>query len=82
MKVVPLESDHNLQDAVLAVHHACMNTLQHTAAVKIIENQNAITFIIQAVLQPQITLPFQPPAMGAKAEPGMQTAPTVFTGHF
>lgn len=75
VKVVPLESDQALQDVVLAVHHSCMNTLQRTAAVKIIENQNAVSFIIQAVFQPQIAPPMQPPAMGAEAEPSVPAAP-------
>lgn len=76
VKVVPLESDHGLQDAVLAVHHACMNTLQQTSAVKIIENQNAISFIIQAVLQPSFALPLSPQGMGAEAEPAVPAVPS------
>jgi hypothetical protein len=75
VKVVPLESNQELQDAVLAVHHSSMNTLQRTAAVKIIENQNAISFIIQAVFQPQIALPIQPQGMGAEAEPAAPSGP-------
>lgn len=76
VKVVPLESDQDLQDAVLTVHHACMNTLQRTQALKIIENQNAVSFIIQAIFQPQIALPIHPPAMGADADPRVPVPPT------
>lgn len=57
VKVVALEDDQGLQDAVLTVHHACINTLQQTHAVKIIENQNNVAFITQAV--PQIAFPIQ-----------------------
>lgn len=72
VKVTLLEEDQKLQDAVLTIHHTCVNTLQQTAAVKIIENQNAVSFIVQAVMQPQFTLPFQQfpqPAAEINAEP-------------
>jgi membrane-bound ClpP family serine protease len=59
VKVVGLEVDQKLQDAVLTIHHACVNTLQQTSAVKIIENQKAVAFIVQAILQPQFALPMQ-----------------------
>lgn len=48
LKVVPLEKDGKLQDAVLSVHHACIHTLGTTSAFKIIENQNGTAFIQQA----------------------------------
>jgi ATP-dependent protease ClpP protease subunit len=51
VKVTPLEADQDLQDAVLTVHHACINSFQQTPAVKIIENQNAVSFIVQAIVQ-------------------------------
>jgi ATP-dependent protease ClpP protease subunit len=57
VKVTALEQDDKLQDAILTIHHACINTLQQTPAVKIIENQNAISFIIQAIMQ-QFPIPF------------------------
>lgn len=44
---MPLEEVQKLQDAVLSVHHACTNTLTQTPAVKLIENQKGIAFIIQ-----------------------------------
>jgi hypothetical protein len=43
-----LEADNELQDAVLSIHHACVATLQGTAAKKITENQLGIAFIQQA----------------------------------
>lgn len=45
LRVVDLESDHQFQDAVLSVHHACIHTLTGTPAYKLIENQNGIAFI-------------------------------------
>ncbi|MCB9764215.1 MAG: ATP-dependent Clp protease proteolytic subunit [Alphaproteobacteria bacterium] len=43
--VVDLEDDQKLQDAVLAVHHACMQTFTGTGAHKIIENHKGIAYI-------------------------------------
>lgn len=40
-----LEDDDKLQDAVLSIHHACIQTLTDTPAVKIVENQNGVAFI-------------------------------------
>lgn len=45
LNVTPLESDDELQDAVLTVHHAFIHTLTQTPAYKIIENHNGIAFI-------------------------------------
>jgi hypothetical protein len=53
LNVKPLETDQELQDAILSIHHACIATLQSTAATKIIENQLGIAFIQQAQLQLQ-----------------------------
>lgn len=52
LKIVPLEDDGALQDAVLSVHHACMETLQKTNAIKIIENQNGVAHIAALLVQP------------------------------
>ena len=41
-----LEEDDALQDAVLSVHHIFMHTLRSTNAVKIIQNDRDISFII------------------------------------
>lgn len=43
-----LESDQQLQDLVLSVHHIYFHTLGSTPAFKIIENQNGIAYIQQA----------------------------------
>ena len=38
LKIVELENDKELQDAVLSVHHICMITLNNTSACKIIQS--------------------------------------------
>ncbi len=55
LKVVALEDHPGLQDAVLSVHHACIQTLTQTSAFKITENQNGVAFIetVATVLQLQ-----------------------------
>ncbi len=45
LKVSDLESNDELQDAVLSLHHACMLTFSATPAFKIIENQKGIAYI-------------------------------------
>ena len=45
LEVASLESDDDLQDAVLTVHHACIQTLADTPASKIIENHRGVAFI-------------------------------------
>lgn len=47
LKVRDLESDPELQDKVLSVHHIYFHTLSRTPAFKIIENQNGMAFILQ-----------------------------------
>lgn len=45
LKVSELESNQDLQDAVLSVHHSCIHTLGATPAYKIIENHLGVAFI-------------------------------------
>jgi len=45
LRVVALEDDQRLQDLVLTVHHAYVQTLTDTPAVKIIENQNGLAHV-------------------------------------
>jgi ATP-dependent protease ClpP protease subunit len=54
LKILSLEENPALQDAVLSLHHACMVTFMGTAAVKIIENQSGTAFI-QLVAQAAVT---------------------------
>lgn len=51
LTVIEMESDQQLQDAVLSVHHSTIHTLAGTAAIKIIENDSGKSFVqqIQAV---------------------------------
>lgn len=54
LNVTALEADDALQDAVLTVHHACIQTLAGTRSYKIIENHNGVAFIqsVELVMQP------------------------------
>ena len=45
LKITKLEDDPKIQDAVLAIHHACIHRLTSTNAFKIIENHNGKAFI-------------------------------------
>lgn len=56
LKVTALETDDDLQEAVLSLHHSCIHTLGSTGAFKIIENQKGIAFIqaAQHVRVPQV----------------------------
>ncbi len=45
LKITNLETDPNLQDLVLSVHHATILTLSSTPAFKIIENHSGTAFI-------------------------------------
>ena len=45
LTVSALEDNNEFQDAVLSVHHACIQTLASTAAYKLIENHNGDAFI-------------------------------------
>lgn len=54
IKVVQLEDDQDLQDAVLSVHHSVIQTLDATGAYKVVENHEGIAYIQQvqtAVIQ-------------------------------
>lgn len=52
IEVVALEKEQGLQDLVLTVHHACIQTLAETPAFKIIENHNGIGFITAVNVRP------------------------------
>lgn len=45
INVMALEDDDELQEAVLSIHHATIQSLTETGAVKIIENHNGVAFI-------------------------------------
>ncbi len=64
IKVIPLEEDNALQDAVLSVHHATMHTFARTGAMKIIENHNGRTWarVEKQIFIPTINAPSPNPA--------------------
>ncbi len=45
INVAALEDDDELQERVLTVHHACIQTLAGSPAIKIIENHNGVAFV-------------------------------------
>jgi len=55
LKVTALEDDDTLQELVLSVHHACIQTLSATPATKIIENHTGTAFIstVQQIMLPK-----------------------------
>jgi hypothetical protein len=54
LKIVDLEADSKLQDAVLSVHHACMITFEQASAFKMIENHKGDAYMLtqSRVLRP------------------------------
>nr|WP_197064237.1 hypothetical protein [Methylobacterium sp. ZNC0032] len=79
VKIIDLEDDPALQDAVLTVHHACMLTVGNANANKLIENHNGIAHVkmmqMMVVNQPNaITLP-QNPALPPAAAPAPAPLP-------
>jgi hypothetical protein len=65
LNVLDLEKDHQLQDAVLSVHHATMHTFAGTAAHKIIENHHGRAWVraSAAVQVPGGRIPTVPPSV-------------------
>lgn len=83
LKIVRLDDDKDLQEAVLSVHHAFKLTLSQTPTTKIIENHNGRAYIEMAqtiVVAQQQTAPNQgapsaPPSLGNPGQPGLPQAP-------
>jgi len=61
LKVVSLEDDEGLQDAVLSIHHATMHTFSGTPAVKIIENHNGRAWVLMSAPVVKVAQPPGPP---------------------
>jgi hypothetical protein len=76
IKVIVLEDYKDLQDAVLSVHHACVNTMLQTPVVKIIENQNAVSFNVAVQVQQSMPSPF-PPFFPQPFQPAPAAEPSV-----
>jgi ATP-dependent protease ClpP protease subunit len=51
VKVVDMESDQDLQDYILTVHHAFMHTFNHSGATKIVENNLGMIYVEQTKQQ-------------------------------
>lgn len=63
LKVVEMESDNELQDLILTVHHTFMHTFTKSMAVKVVENHLGIAFVEQIQLaMPLMQIPQQQPA--------------------
>ena len=54
LKIIDLENDQQLQDAVLSLHHACILTFEQTPAVKIIENHKGKAHIKMLLPSPML----------------------------
>lgn len=75
VKVVDLEDDEALQDAVLSVHHATMHTLNGTGAVKIVENSRGKTYAILGGVVPRAPEGKAPGAGKSRQKPGGRRRP-------
>lgn len=62
LKIVEMESDHDLQDLILTAHHAFMHTFSSTQAIKIVENQFGTAYVEQMSIpqQPVLQIPALP----------------------
>jgi hypothetical protein len=47
LNIIDMESDQNIQDLILSLHHCYMILIETTNVVKMVENQNGKSFIIQ-----------------------------------
>jgi ClpP class serine protease len=52
LTISDLEKDQDFQDAVLTTHHCFLHTLSNTPTVKIIENEDGVAYVEQAVKRP------------------------------
>ena len=71
LKVRDLEDDHDFQDVVLSLHHACMLTFSATPAFKIIENHRGVAFI--KIAQQVMVAGAAKPGQGALESPSQPT---------
>lgn len=62
LKIMPLEDDKKLQDAVLSIHHATAHTFSASPAAKIIENHHGRAWIR---MSGQLLVPAPPPGVPA-----------------
>lgn len=69
LNVTAIEADGPLQDAILTVHHLCIQTLADTAVMKLIENQSRVTWAQAVAIQVMATAPVQPGPAQSKPPP-------------
>jgi hypothetical protein len=50
IQVSALETDQKLQDAVLSIHHACIQSITASSLFKLIENQDGVAFVSRGTL--------------------------------
>lgn len=74
LNVTDLESDDELQDAVLSVHHAVAHTLSGTACVKLIENHHGRAWV-KSKSQVFVQQVQTPPGAGHAPTPPVQPSP-------
>jgi ClpP class serine protease len=60
LNVIEMETNNDLQDLLLAVHHTFMHTFSQTNSLKIIENQFGAAYVEALPQMPQIQMPFLP----------------------
>lgn len=78
LKIVDLESDDAIQDAVLSIHHIYLHTLASTNAVKIIENHKGVAYILQVqqvLVQANAQQPAPAPSPPQSGSPVEQPTP-------
>jgi len=75
LDILALEDDSDLQDAVLSVHHACIQTFLQTTAIKIVENQLCVGAITAVQLQGAVGVPMSPTPQAADAHGGESGVP-------
>lgn len=78
LRIVDLESNDALQDAILSVHHACMLTVGNQNVGKLIENHNGIAHVkvVQMVAMPvPFAMPRPAPQSPPPAAPAQQQQP-------
>ena len=75
LDILALEDDSDLQDAVLSVHHACIQTFMQTPAIKIVENQFCVGAITAVQIQGALGVPMPPTPQSADAGAGDSGVP-------
>ncbi len=71
LNVLDLEADHDLQDAVLSVHHAVEHTLSATGTAKLIENQHGRAWIKMTQVIQMVPVPAGAPRPLPGGAPGL-----------